>query len=107
MPAGKHTPGEWSVGSVVGEGPADLHILSDAGTILATVTEKGGPPTLSIDEARANARLMATAPELLAELARVKNGLYNLCEMGLVRPKEETLQAARRIAALIAKAEGK
>lgn len=105
MPAGEHTRGDWHVGSVIGEGPASLHILSDTGMILATVTEKGGLPTLLIEEARANARLIAAAPDLLEACKALVDAPHQ--EHFAARLNDEEMAGLDAIKRAIAKAEGK
>lgn len=71
----KHTPGPWNAS---GEWPNQLGIYADAVPVAMAwkgQSEAGGPPDYKIyparpntEEARANARLIAAAPELLKAL---------------------------------------
>lgn len=75
MPAA-HTPGPWSVGS-------HRSIQSPAGTICETYSHMG------IEEADANERLIAAAPELLAALELLtdyaeKNGACVILQRALI-----------------------
>jgi hypothetical protein len=67
----KYTPGPWHVAPFNG----GLHVWNAAGGVL--VAHCGG---LTLDEAKANARLIAAAPKLLAMLEL----LYAHCENALV-----------------------
>lgn len=77
MSAAKHTPGPWSVhpgGQYVGE-----RIDGPSGRGLAHAITRDPHPTLghglSVDEAAANARLIAAAPDLLAACENTRDML--------------------------------
>lgn len=69
-----HTPGKWVVAGLYVKAPSALD-LSVAQCLMGAVatTTKGGA-WISTDEARANARLIAAAPDLLAALKRIELG---------------------------------
>lgn len=67
---GKHTPGPWTVDTQWTHGNAGFVHAGEgsprAGARVAIVTGMGGPTGPWWDEAEANARLIAAAPDLLA-----------------------------------------
>jgi hypothetical protein len=85
MSNAKHTPGPWAVGS-------HRSIQSSSGTICETYSHMG------VDEADANERLIAAAPELLAALNAI---VFQVCQ-GKVLERDACIIQAR---AAIAKAE--
>lgn len=95
-----HTPGPWKVG--------------DYGRILSldgqTIEVEGvALPMVSTPVSKANARLIAAAPEMLKELKRSADGWNNAIELGII-PEEHRMSATilRDAArAAIAKAEGR
>lgn len=110
-----HTPGPWEVfesaTNALGIGPSDVMICE---IVAEGATDEAGPnsPDEITDEDRANARLIAAAPELLAACLTVKRFLTGL-EDGtgkgdplrkLREEVHEPLHAA--LDAAIAKAEG-
>jgi len=62
----KHTPGPWRV---VGDPPIKFDIEADCGACVAIVDVPNDANRAEADEAEANARLMAAAPELAEALA--------------------------------------
>ena len=101
----KHTPGPWTLTRT---GDHKRWIVGNRqstwGTEVAEVYSDDTDP----DEAAANARLIATAPELLVELRAVSAWLKRLA----IAPPNQMIGAAldegvRRIDAAIAKAEGR
>ena len=91
-----HTPGPWRVNGA--------SVWSDAGYV-AELSSPRGP-----DERDANARLIAAAPELLAELkqcALEAEEAPNLIFHNFPKTEELFLKASKRTLALIAKAEGR
>jgi hypothetical protein len=101
-----HTPGEWKVA----DSEPFVYALNDAGTNRfcaqvqpGWITEsrnKANDPRTPDDELRANAHLIAAAPDLLANLKYAVALLNNLPFL------RETTQVVKMMAA-IAKAEGK
>jgi len=98
-----HTPGPWIVQPVKGSFQVPFHILSEDGRPVAYCDgQQLRPDRTSVGEARANAHLIAAAPELLGELKY------------LVEEFEEAVDwvpayvaMADRAKAAIAKAEGR
>lgn len=80
--------------------PNSISILAGDREICSLFTEEDE----ATPEMFATAHLLAAAWQMREELIRVRDGLYNLCEMGLVRPVE-TRKVAERISRLLAKAE--
>lgn len=110
----KHTPGRWKVSE--GEGMFEvMRVANDGGRYVCTIDNTGQPDI----EAKANARLLATAPELLDELAAahqiIKNALAIMtpeqkCQWGELNDAEgvsgDGATRANERAAVIAKATG-
>ena len=73
----KHTPGPWTAECVVGNDPHDICGPDRPGegspNLLASVAYDFDDPLphLALEEANANARLIAAAPDLLAALTRL------------------------------------
>lgn len=64
-----HTPGPWTVQEVRGSFQVPFHVLAaDKKPVAWCEGQQLKPDRTSIGEARANARLIAAAPELLREL---------------------------------------
>jgi hypothetical protein len=64
-----HTPGPWAVQPVKGSFQVPFHIVSEDGKPVAYCEgQQLRPDRTSVGEARANARLIAAAPEMLAAL---------------------------------------
>ena len=101
----KHTPGPWWLGRDQSHFGSLTSIIggSDSTGGIRSVAEVGGP---DIDEAEANARLIAAAPDLLTacrEFVRFAE-LPNVVDRGdYIRYQAKAIGAAR---AAIAKAEG-
>jgi hypothetical protein len=114
-----HTPGPWV---------ADTTSLADSATVWTKAgwEQRGGgeqapialcadpyePRSRSIEECRANAQLMAAAPDMLAALKRANEFITNGIELGFIRmPDASTPDAAHEtpgiVRAAIAKAEGR
>ena len=103
MTDSKHTPGEWMVSNwqraVVAPSKLGLMVAQiTTGSVASTV----GSSFIDEDEARANAILIAAAPDLLAALKAMLPEANRLDEH--LRPSFETCEAAR---SAIAKAEGR
>ena len=92
---GKHTPGPWAIGHSF---TADIAIREPSGECVAVTCE------LCEGEAEANARLIASAPELLAALRDCEARLTLLIESGRGKLLDVTARNTSR--AVIAKATG-
>lgn len=88
-----HTPGPWSVGS-------HRYIRSPSGTICETYSHMG------CDEADANERLIAAAPELLEALRITRGNVASIGPAGALEPYYEYREWLRMLDAVIAKATG-
>lgn len=77
-----HTPGPWKVG---GDG---MTIYTDAAFDFKPMVASTSVPDLNLADCRANARLIAAAPALLA-------ALDGLCNTGTKLPPPEAWKAAR------------
>lgn len=66
----KHTHGPWEVESHYSPDGSDLVILHDQCTVIADCRNQCG--VRDCDEAEANARLIAAAPDLLEALERIR-----------------------------------
>lgn len=62
----KHTPGPWRLRRNAQECPDDMIVMNEEGASICDCAP--GNPDISIAEAKANARLCAAAPKLLAAL---------------------------------------
>lgn len=95
-----HTKGPWRIGYV---DDLAVHAEADAGRIC-----RADPSLLTMAQAKANARLIAAAPELLAALKETWGKLYLLRLHVLSKEVSADLSASLdSIAAAIAKAEGR
>lgn len=100
----KHTPGKWIVGSL--DRNEQRQVVSEVGSLVAVCAHE----CLRVNEPimEANARLIAAAPELLEAL----KGIMQL-QLAYAKPKHIDGTGGRRdevfdrVAAAIAKAEGK
>ncbi len=99
-----HTPGPWTVDE------------PDEGQLVITADSGGdNPEDLAVADAhprihpngRANAKLMAAAPELLAEIKALKEWVSELNVRISQKKQRVGLQVFKRVNAAIAKAEGK
>lgn len=81
-PAPAHTPGPW-------KGNGTL-IESDAPSYIASVNYAG-----SVEETRANARLIAAAPELLAALERIAYAPFGRAEATHAEVLDDITRLAR------------
>lgn len=96
MSAARHTPGPW----IVGNG-GDI-LTADEKHVIAYDEGRLGSGT---EEEQANARLIAAAPDLLAELKDAMNMLQRLAvEKGNLNPDATVMVAKRE---LIARTEGR
>lgn len=89
----KHTPGPWSVGytrksscSEFAHFETPVHVGEvNRGNALAIVHLGGdGAINGSREAVEANARLIAAAPEMLAELRKVEEWLGDFCDQGIL-----------------------
>ena len=110
MSEAKHTPGPWSVPHFAQDevGCDCAYVLCDGvmGAVCTiTVSKEGDDPP--IEQAKANARLIAAAPDLLAALKRVENSWRDK----YTGPEDPRAMARfsiwREMLAAIAKAEGR
>lgn len=72
----KHTPGDWNTAVIEGV----LRIVSEDDGVQVPVCALSCPPDMTLDEQRANARIMESAPHmllLLRQLVVVSNGHGN------------------------------
>jgi len=67
----KHTPGPWTVNPYCNDGAEVRAIAPVAWCSVATTVGSSGSQSIDAAEARANARLIAAAPDLLAALERL------------------------------------
>ena len=100
----KHTPGLWTDDQKTGRDPriiGALRLIKSDGFVIAFV-----PMWLDDEhvEARANARLIAAAPELLEALKAMLSHTAELDPMQGYRPEEDS-SAVKQARAAIAKAE--
>lgn len=105
MSAHKHTPGPWRLGKDYGAVVADHSTTERPDSGHADVEHYGGHLVCESVALKANAHLIAAAPDMLLEL----KGLENYLEIGLktsTSPKTDAKVAAR-LRAIIAKAEGR
>lgn len=92
----KHTPGPWHVGP---------HYKSDVESRQGRICECG---PFGSEQAEANARLIAAAPELLDALKALAIDANRLCDRNLGGTYEEDCRRALEVAgAVIAKAEAR
>lgn len=73
-----HTPGAWTF-RYAADGSGDIGIVADGGCVAEVFHEIRCRGEGARDEQSANARLIAAAPELLAELQRVYDSLCGEC----------------------------
>src|SRR5665213_2977326 len=99
------------VGAVFPKGPYAWTVKFGDGLRVADPTHwmpLPQPPTNATaqpsEELRSVKALREIAVEGVEEQKRIETGLYNLCEMGLVRPVEETRSVARRVRKMIDRA---
>jgi hypothetical protein len=70
----RHTSGPWMVQPIKGSFQVPFHILSEDGKPVAYCEgQQLRPDRTSVGEARANASLIAAAPDLLAALIRMRD----------------------------------
>ena len=97
--AAQHTPGSWEVCGYYVRGPYAMGSHEKPGLLVATLDSSG-------DEMRANARLIAAAPDLLAALIEMRDLFDLMCGLGF-NPAEGRVGSPKAIAdAAIAKATG-
>ena len=94
----KHTPGPWTVNPHFNHGAEVRSLASVAWCSVASTHGASGSQVIDVAEARANARLIAAAPDLLAALHRI-----SLASQNSMSSKEECGRIAREA---IAKAKG-
>ena len=94
-----HTPGKWSIdpehdGDVQGDGKEICIIWSknDRGITVSVPMDAPNPPK---HEADANARLIAAAPELLAEVKRLREALRDIRDQNTIEMAHDPQWAAR------------
>ena len=103
----KHTPGPWSYnmrGQIAPCKEGDMFL--DLHRQVAAVYAHGG----QADVTKANARLIAAAPDMLAQLKRNAQGLRNLLEFDWITDeghREWIQEAINEVDAVVDKAEGK
>ena len=98
----KHTPGPWRTRKSESEAPDDFVVMADkTGESICDCT--AGNPYMSEEEALANARLIATAPEMLLALKEIIEEL----PLGADEPFNARFWKINAASAAIAKAEGK
>jgi hypothetical protein len=102
----KHTPGPWLI-SPYTTGLDEIIIEEKAGNNRICVVTGDAGEAEGQEESKANARLIAAAPELLEMLKRVRQGYRNLREFKLVSAStEDSLEVyIAEMDRLIAKAE--
>lgn len=102
----EHTPGPWFVHDFADPavssdpGPEDVTVSCDHPATI-TVASMGRAMTATLDEARANARLIAAAPDMLEALREAQAVLSDYYRAD---PYESDRQALAAIEAAIAKA---
>lgn len=108
----KHTPGPWCVESAMGEDTdiALAYEIPSEGSpiIIATCfpgdkTEEDDGDAITYKQARANAKLMAAAPDMLAALRVADDAI---CQATWEVRQKELTNASNIVRAAIAKAEG-
>lgn len=105
----KHTAGPWVVALLPDDGGPSIHTAGYGISRRIAGVDSGGWTKTPLDEANANARLIAAAPDLLAalrELVRANTSWNAAVESCIGRPvawTDDYLDAAR---AAIAKSEG-
>jgi hypothetical protein len=106
MTTTQHTPGPWNAGRQhTDTGNIDIAAQAiDSPVAIATCEEWGYGGKVSRKEAAANARLIATAPELLNALRECAFSLESVAH--LRRLERELLPIADKARALIAQATG-
>lgn len=112
--AGQHTPGEWVLADTAGMGgvnlePGQLAAICSSGypsKVLAWVRDTSWPLGNDATEGKANAELIAAAPDLLAALKGLLWGLTDERWPQVKGPEHIALDRKRAFEA-IAKAEGR
>ena len=104
----KHTPGPWFYAWVGENGDHFLHISSPTGEICDLPMFRYGdlPPSMVNATREANARLIASAPELLEALKAVSNAA-NVCAAKDEANANYWFAIQRQVNQAIAKAEGR
>lgn len=67
-----HTPGPWNVTNTSPSNALDIAVIFDAQSQVVCSVPKGSS-NMAMPERRANARLIATAPDLLAALKQINS----------------------------------
>ena len=86
----KHTPGPWTMHPRFDDGAEVCAIAPVAWCSVASTHGASGSQVIDVDEARANARLIAAAPDLLAALHHI-----SLASQNSMSSKEECGRIAR------------
>ena len=86
----KHTPGPWTMHPRFDDGAEVRSLASVAWCSVASTHGASGSQVIDVDEARANARLIAAAPDLLAALHHI-----SLASQNSMSSKEECGRIAR------------
>ena len=101
----KHTPGPWEVTDNTADGYGQLVVGSMHGAVAICYTAEPGDPGMP-SECEANARLIAAAPELLAQLVKMTDAYAKAMKDAGVTYYPEALADVRHARAAIAKATG-
>lgn len=98
----KHTPGPWSIRELTGEDHRGMGWIQDAHGVDVTCY---GAQERWTEENRANAKLIAAAPELLLGAQRAYNYMLNTQrELGIADNSEQEFETVKLLRAAIAKA---
>lgn len=102
-----HTPGDWRVD---GSFRVTVNAVQPDGSFWTIVACPGGSPNTPLHEAKANAALIAAAPDMLHALRRAAPWLARLIadggHHGCAAPND-AVRTLQRVEAAIAKAEGR
>lgn len=110
----KHTKGPWYTTTAeaprpYGTVPAYCHLYDSAGEIIAIITHNPDWPARPLDNARADAQLIAASPELLEALKKAQQWIEfakERCQLGTIAGGDWYIDQDS-IRKAIAKAEGK
>ena len=109
-PAVTHTPGPWTFEEIDERSRRELHIDSPAFWIVGNSQTSdevvGTVEAVDVEQARVDARLIAAAPELLAELKSMTDR-FERCVIGSGTDPEFAAEAVKNARIVIAKAEGR
>jgi len=101
----KHTPGPWSARSEDSEGGYSIEPRDEPNSRVVICARP--PWSGRADESRANARLIAAAPELLEALVWLTNTTCDVGKSGEPPTMNEHIEAIEAAKAAITKAEGR